>query len=112
MFRSDMDGSVAIPLALLCGTVIGDLRVGVVGTEFLETVLGAVEVNLDDFVRLSLVERSNEVATGDWILEERFEDGNCETAVRCSLAASVAASIAGGVPSATAWRGCSAASKT
>ena len=71
-----MDGSVAIPLAFLCGTGMGDLRVGVVGTEFLETVLGAVEVNLDDLVRLSLVERSNEVATGDWILEERFEDGN------------------------------------
>ena len=65
----------------------------------------------DDFVRLSLVERSNEVATGDWILEERFEDGNCGTTVRCSLVASAVASFAGGVPSATTWRGVSAASK-
>jgi hypothetical protein len=66
----------------------------------LETVLGAVEVNLDDFVRLSLVERSNEVATGDWILEERFEEGNCETPLRCSLVVSAVVGFAGGAPSA------------
>jgi hypothetical protein len=100
MFSSDIDSSVTVPLVFLCGTVIGDLRAGVDGTEFLETVLGAVEVNLDDLVRLSLVERSNEVATGDWILEEGFEDGNCETPLRYSLVASAVAGFAGGAPSA------------
>ncbi|OLE51499.1 MAG: hypothetical protein AUG51_22690 [Acidobacteria bacterium 13_1_20CM_3_53_8] len=65
MVSSDMDGSVTIPLALFSGIVVGDLMAGVVVTELLETVLGALELNLDDFVRLSLEERSNEVVTGD-----------------------------------------------
>lgn len=99
-----MDGSVGIPLAAFCGTVIGDLRAGVVGPEFLEMVLDAFDVNLDDLVRVSLAERSNEVATGDWSLDERFEAGNCEKPSWCSFVVSSAATFSDGMPSAATWR--------